>query len=122
MPPTCKAALASGTALSLQAQVTIPEWDQPCAAPLFIPKVDILKALGAEIVRTPCTRFDAPESNVRVAWKLKSQIPNSHILDQVKAIPPLAPFPKRVYRVFSKCACVWGLHLNWQISSVFYGI
>uniref|UniRef100_A0A8D2M511 Cystathionine beta-synthase n=1 Tax=Zonotrichia albicollis TaxID=44394 RepID=A0A8D2M511_ZONAL len=58
-------------------------------------KVDILKALGAEIVRTPCTRFDAPESNVRVAWKLKSQIPNSHILDQVKAIPPLPAFPKR---------------------------
>uniref|UniRef100_A0A8C3Q533 Cystathionine beta-synthase n=1 Tax=Geospiza parvula TaxID=87175 RepID=A0A8C3Q533_GEOPR len=57
-------------------------------------KVDILKALGAEIVRTPCTRFDAPESNVRVAWKLRSQIPNSHILDQVKAIPPLAAFLK----------------------------
>lgn len=49
-----------------------------------LPKVDILKALGVEIVRTPCTRFDAPESNIRVAWKLKSEIPNSHILDQVK--------------------------------------
>lgn len=90
-----------------------------------LPKVDILKALGAEIVRTPCARFDAPESNIRIAWKLKSEIPNSHILDQVKAVPPLTLFPKRVYRVFSKCACVWGLHLNWhqrQISSVFYGI
>lgn len=55
-----------------------------------LPKVDILKALGVEIVRTPCTRFDAPESNIRVAWKLKSEIPNSHILDQVNAVPPLA--------------------------------
>lgn len=49
-------------------------------------KVDILKALGVEIVRTPCTRFDAPESNIRVAWKLKNEIPNSHILDQVNAV------------------------------------
>lgn len=106
MSPTCKAVLASGTALSLQVQITIPEWDQLCAAPLVLPKVDILKALGAEIIRTPCTRFDAPESNVRVAWKLKNEIPNSHILDQVKAIPPLAPLPKRIYRVLSKCACV----------------
>uniref|UniRef100_A0A8C3XDH9 Cystathionine beta-synthase n=1 Tax=Cyanoderma ruficeps TaxID=181631 RepID=A0A8C3XDH9_9PASS len=70
-------------------------------------KVDILKALGVEIVRTPCTRFDAPESNIRVAWKLKSEIPNSHILDQVKAVPPLTPFPKRVYRV-SRCL---GVHM-----------
>lgn len=90
-----------------------------------LPKVDILKALGVEIVRTPCTRFDAPESNIRVAWKLKSEIPNSHILDQVKASPPLTLVSKRVYGVFSKRACVWGLRSNWhqrQISSVFYGI
>ena len=53
-----------------------------------LPKVDVLKALGAEIVRTPCARFDAPESNIRVAWNLKSEIPNSHILNQVNAVPP----------------------------------
>ncbi|KAH0624800.1 hypothetical protein JD844_032619 [Phrynosoma platyrhinos] len=51
-------------------------------------KVDILRALGAEIVRTPCTRYDAPESNVRVAWKLKNEIPNSHILDQIVGVDP----------------------------------
>lgn len=90
-----------------------------------LPKVDILKALGVEIVRTPCTRFDAPESNIHVAWKLKSEIPNSHILDQVNAVPPLTLLPNTVYSVCSKCACVWGLHSNWQrgqISSVFYGV
>uniref|UniRef100_A0AAZ3SRN9 Cystathionine beta-synthase n=1 Tax=Oncorhynchus tshawytscha TaxID=74940 RepID=A0AAZ3SRN9_ONCTS len=46
-------------------------------------KVDVLRALGAEIVRTPTSaRFDSPESHVGVAWRLKNEIPNSHILDQ----------------------------------------
>lgn len=44
----------------------------------------MLRALGAEIVRTPTTaRFDSPESHVGVAWRLWNEIPNSHILDQV---------------------------------------
>ncbi|KAG8136476.1 hypothetical protein E2320_005054, partial [Naja naja] len=51
-------------------------------------KVDILRALGAEIVRTPCVKFDDPESNVRVAWKLKNENPNSHILDQIVGVDP----------------------------------
>lgn len=47
-------------------------------------QVDVLRALGAEIVRTPTSaRFDSPESHVGVAWRLKTEIPNSHILDQV---------------------------------------
>lgn len=47
-------------------------------------QVDVLRALGAEIVRTPTTaRFDSPESHVGVAWRLRNEIPNSHILDQV---------------------------------------
>lgn len=48
-------------------------------------QVDVLRALGAEIVRTPTNaRFDSPESHVGVAWRLKNEIPNSHILDQVR--------------------------------------
>ncbi|KAF2975410.1 hypothetical protein EK904_001976 [Melospiza melodia maxima] len=67
-------------------------------------KVDILKALGAEIVRTPCTRFDAPESNVRVAWKLKSQIPNSHILDQYRnPSNPLAHYDTTAEEILEQC-------------------
>uniref|UniRef100_A0A8C9EIK4 Cystathionine beta-synthase n=1 Tax=Pavo cristatus TaxID=9049 RepID=A0A8C9EIK4_PAVCR len=62
-------------------------------------KVDILKALGVEIVRTPCTRFDAPESNIRVAWKLKNEIPNSHILDQVNTVLSWTHFPNTAHRV-----------------------
>ena len=43
----------------------------------------VLKALGAEIVRTPTeAAWDAPESHIEVAKKLQSEIPNSHILDQ----------------------------------------
>ncbi|MBI65730.1 MAG: cystathionine beta-synthase [Candidatus Marinimicrobia bacterium] len=43
----------------------------------------VLKALGAEIVRTPTeAAWDAPESHIGVAKKINKEIPNSHILDQ----------------------------------------
>ena len=43
----------------------------------------VLKALGAEIVRTPTeAAHDDPESLLGVAKRLHSEIPNSHILDQ----------------------------------------
>lgn len=49
-------------------------------------KVDTLKALGAEIVRTPTSAtFDSPESHISVAQRLNRDIPNSMILDQVVA-------------------------------------
>ena len=43
----------------------------------------VLKALGAEIVRTPTeAAWDDPESHIEVAKKLNKEIQNSHILDQ----------------------------------------
>lgn len=46
-------------------------------------KQTILKALGAEIVRTPTeAAWDSPESHIGVAKKLNQDIKNSHILDQ----------------------------------------
>ena len=43
----------------------------------------VLEALGAEIIRTPTeAAFDAPESHISVARRLKEVIPNAHILDQ----------------------------------------
>jgi cystathionine beta-synthase/cysteine synthase A len=43
----------------------------------------VLKALGAEIVRTPTeAAWDSPESHIGVAKKLNKEIPNSFILDQ----------------------------------------
>ncbi|KAG0228076.1 hypothetical protein BGW42_002426 [Actinomortierella wolfii] len=46
-------------------------------------KVDVLKALGAEIVRTPTeAAWDSPESHIGVAKRLNAEIPDSVILDQ----------------------------------------
>ena len=43
----------------------------------------VLKALGADIVRTPTeAAWDSPESHIGIANKLNHEIPNSHILDQ----------------------------------------
>ncbi len=51
-------------------------------------KVDTLRALGAEIVRTPTSAtFDSPESHISVAQRLCHEIPNSIILDQVLLLP-----------------------------------
>ncbi|KAI4469074.1 cystathionine beta-synthase [Holotrichia oblita] len=47
-------------------------------------KVNVLKALGAEIVRTPtAAAFDSPEGLIAVAQKLRKEIPNSVILNQI---------------------------------------
>ena len=42
----------------------------------------VLKALGAEIVRTPNEyAFDHANSHIGVAWKLEQELENAHILD-----------------------------------------
>ncbi|KAM8975796.1 cystathionine beta-synthase isoform 2-T2 [Pelodytes ibericus] len=68
-------------------------------------KVDVLRALGAEIVRTPTNaRFDSPESHVGVAWRLKNEIPNSHILDQYRnASNPLAHYDSTAEEILEQC-------------------
>ena len=57
-------------------------------------KVDVLKGLNAEIVRTPTeAAHDAPESHISVARRLNEEIPNSHILDQYSNLSnPLAHY------------------------------
>ena len=46
--------------------------------------MNVLRALGAEIVRTPTSAaFDDPVSHIRVAQKLEREIPKAVILDQV---------------------------------------
>ena len=43
----------------------------------------VLKALGAEIIRTPTeAAWDDPESHIEIAKKINENTPNSHILDQ----------------------------------------
>lgn len=65
----------------------------------------MLKALGAEIVRTPTSAaFDSPESHIRTAWRLKNEIPNSHILDQYRnASNPLAHFDTTAEEILEQC-------------------
>lgn len=57
-------------------------------------KVNTLKALGAEIIRTRSeARFDEPDSLVAVAQRLQKEIPNSIVLNQyVNSGNPLAHY------------------------------
>ncbi|CAJ1079520.1 cystathionine beta-synthase b [Xyrichtys novacula] len=68
-------------------------------------KVNVLKALGAEVVRTANdAAFDSPESHVGVAWRLHNEIPNSHILDQYRnASNPLAHYDTTAEEILEQC-------------------
>jgi len=56
--------------------ITLPEKMSP-------EKVAVLRALGAEIIRTPTqAAWDSPESHIGVARRLQKELPNAHILDQ----------------------------------------
>ena len=68
-------------------------------------QVDVLRALGAEIVRTPTeAAFDAPESHISVAKRLNKEIPNSHILDQyANPSNPLAHYDATAEEILEAC-------------------
>mmetsp|Transcript_25905 Transcript_25905/g.51613 ORF Transcript_25905/g.51613 Transcript_25905/m.51613 type:complete len:452 (+) Transcript_25905:75-1430(+) len=69
-------------------------------------KVDILKALGAEIIRTPTeAAWDAPDSHISVAKRLNSEIPNSYILDQYSnPSNPLAHYEGTAEEIWQQCS------------------
>jgi len=68
-------------------------------------KVDVLKGLGAQVIRTPTeAAWDAPESHIGVAKKLNSEIPNSHILDQyANPSNPLAHYDGTAEELLDQC-------------------
>jgi len=68
-------------------------------------KVDVLKALGAQIIRTPTeAAWDAPESHIGVARRLNKEIPNSHILDQyTNPSNPLAHYDGTAEEIIEQC-------------------
>ncbi|KAF1742883.1 hypothetical protein MXB_4186 [Myxobolus squamalis] len=68
-------------------------------------KINVMKALGAEIHRTPTSAsFDNPNSNIRVAQRLKSEIPNSFILDQYRnCYNPIAHYDSTAEEIISQC-------------------
>lgn len=68
-------------------------------------KVDVLRALGAEIIRTPTeAAFDSPESHISVALRLNKQIPNSVILDQyANPYNPIAHYDTTAEEILKSC-------------------
>jgi len=68
-------------------------------------KVDVLKALGAEIIRTPTeAAWDSPDSHIGVAKRLNAEIPNSIIPDQYNNIDnPLAHYEGTAVEIFKQC-------------------
>jgi cystathionine beta-synthase len=70
-------------------------------------KVDVLKALGAEIIRTPTeAAFDAPDSHISVAQRLQGEIPNSYILNQYTNVSnPNAHYYGTAEELLRQCGC-----------------
>ena len=68
-------------------------------------KVDILKALGAEVLRTPTeAAWDSPDSHIGVAKRLHEEIPNSHILDQyTNPSNPMAHYETTAEEIWEQC-------------------
>lgn len=70
-------------------------------------KVDVLKALGAEIIRTPTeAAYDAPDSHISVAQRLQSEIPSSYILNQyTNPSNPAAHYYGTAEELLRQCGC-----------------
>ncbi|KFD69051.1 hypothetical protein M514_11563, partial [Trichuris suis] len=68
-------------------------------------KVAVLKALGAEIVRTPnSAAFDSPESHIGVAKRLCDEIPDAIILDQYRNLGnPIAHYDQTAEEILEQC-------------------
>eukprot|EP00088_Acartia_fossae_P068518 TRINITY_DN8705_c0_g1_i1.p1 TRINITY_DN8705_c0_g1~~TRINITY_DN8705_c0_g1_i1.p1 ORF type:complete len:582 (-),score=186.61 TRINITY_DN8705_c0_g1_i1:443-2188(-) len=68
-------------------------------------KVMTLRALGAEIVRTPTSAsWDSPESHISVAQRLLTEVPNSIILDQYRNPGnPLAHYDTTAEEILEQC-------------------
>lgn len=68
-------------------------------------KVDVLRALGAEIIRTPTSaRFDSPESHICRAQRLQEEIPNAIILDQYRNPGnPVAHYDTTAEEIWKQC-------------------
>lgn len=68
-------------------------------------KVDVLRALGAEIIRTPTSaRFDSPESHIKRAQRLQEEIPNAVILDQYRNPGnPVAHYDTTAEEIWKQC-------------------
>ena len=78
--------------------VTLPE-------KMSAEKVNVLTALGAEVVRTPTeAAFDSPDSHIGVANRLQQEIENATILDQYgNPSNPLAHYDGTAEEILDQC-------------------
>ncbi|KAG1706328.1 hypothetical protein DVH05_001476 [Phytophthora capsici] len=78
--------------------ITLPE-------KMSLEKVNVLKALGAEIIRTPTeAAWDSPESHIGIAKRLQAELPNAHILDQyANPSNPLAHYDGTAEEILDQC-------------------
>ncbi|KAG6616097.1 Cystathionine beta-synthase [Phytophthora cinnamomi] len=78
--------------------ITLPE-------KMSLEKVNVLKALGAEIIRTPTeAAWDSPESHIGIAKRLQAELPNAHILDQyANPSNPLAHYEGTAEEILEQC-------------------
>lgn len=65
----------------------------------------MLKALGAEIIRTPTPfAWDHKESHIGIAFQLEEDLPNAHVLDQYKNPGnPIAHYEETGAEIFNQC-------------------
>lgn len=68
-------------------------------------KADVLKILGAEIIRTPTNvASDSPDSHIMVAERLSKSIPNAFVLDQYRNPGnPLAHYDTTAEEILDQC-------------------
>jgi cystathionine beta-synthase len=68
-------------------------------------KEDIIRALGAQVVRTPTeAAFDSPDSHFAVAQSLQKKTLNSFVLDQFRnASNPLAHYDTTAEEIIEQC-------------------
>jgi len=68
-------------------------------------KVNTMKALGAEILRTPTSAaWNDKESHIALALRIQQQLENSHVLDQYKnPSNPLAHYENTAEEIIEQC-------------------
>eukprot|EP00922_Rhytidocystis_sp_ex-Travisia-forbesii_P009491 GHVS01013852.1.p1 GENE.GHVS01013852.1~~GHVS01013852.1.p1 ORF type:complete len:517 (+),score=116.00 GHVS01013852.1:48-1553(+) len=78
--------------------ITMPE-------KMSMEKFNVMKALGAEILRTPTeAAWNSPESHIGLAMKLQQHIPNAIILDQYKnPANPMAHYEETAEEILEQC-------------------
>jgi cystathionine beta-synthase len=68
-------------------------------------KVNVMKALGAEIIRTPTeAASESPDSHISVAARLQAEMDNAHILDQyLNTSNPMAHYDGTAEEIWEQC-------------------